>query len=79
MTGRWITITRGLRYGQTRQFLVPTGPYRIYLRSRGNVLLNIDGVDLQAGRRYAAYALGKVGANDEDNRLRLFLDVAASQ
>ena len=77
--GRWITITRGLRYGQTRQFLVPTGPYTIYLRSRGKVLLNISGVDLQAGRRYAAYALGKVGASDEENGLRLFLDVAASQ
>ncbi len=77
--GSWLTITRGLRYGQTRQFLVPIGPYEIYVRAHGNVLLKISGVDLMAGRRYASYVLGKVGSHDGDNRLRFFLDVAASQ
>jgi hypothetical protein len=77
--GRWVTLTRGLRYGQTRTFLVAPGPYEIFARSRGLVLKSIDGVNLQAGRRYAAYALGRVGASDSDNRFRLFLDVASSQ
>lgn len=77
--GRWVTLTRGLSYGQTRQFLVMPGPYELFVRSRGTVLKSVDGVDLQAGRRYAAYALGRVGAGDDDNKFRLFLDVASSQ
>lgn len=77
--GRWVTLTRGLRYGQTRTFLLVPGSYQLFVRSRGTVLKSIDGVDLQAGRRYAAYALGRVGASDSDNGFRLFLDVASSQ
>jgi hypothetical protein len=77
--GRWVRLASNVRYGQTRHMLVPPGPYHLYIRSgRGNVLHDITNVDLQAGRRYSAFAIGQVGSKGA-NSFRVMLDPAASQ
>lgn len=77
--GRWIRLASRVRYGQTRHMLVPPGPYHLYIRSgAGNVLHDITNVDLQAGRRYSAFAIGQVGAKGA-NAFRVMLDPASSQ
>jgi hypothetical protein len=59
--------------------LVPPSPYTLYVRAGArNVLTDITSVDLQAGRRYSAFAIGQPGAKGE-NAFRVMLDPAASQ
>ncbi|HEX8235723.1 MAG TPA: DUF4397 domain-containing protein [Abditibacteriaceae bacterium] len=77
--GRWLRLASRVRYGQTRHMLVPPGPYTLYVRAgAGNVLTDITSVDLQAGRRYSAFAIGQPRAKGE-NAFRVMLDPAASQ
>jgi hypothetical protein len=77
--GRWVTLLRGLRYGQTRTLLVSPTKATLYLRSGGYVVHTIPGVELQAGRRYSAFAFGRVGARGDDHKFQVFLDPSASQ
>jgi hypothetical protein len=77
--GRWFTLVRGLRYGQTRTLLVRPTDATLYVRARGNTIHTIGDVELQAGRRYSAFAFGRVGAKGDDKKFQVFLDPSASQ
>jgi hypothetical protein len=77
-TGRVATLTRGLRFGQVRSVLVPAGSYTMQIRAGGRTIETVRGLGIQAPRRYAAFARGRVGASG-DNAFRVDVNVAASQ
>ena len=76
-TGRAIRIFSRLRFGQSRAAFVPAVPMTIQVRSNGRILKTITGVTPHAGRRYAAFAIGRVF--QEPDTFIVLLDVSASQ
>lgn len=76
-TGRTYRLFSRLRYGQTRAAFVPAVPLTIRLRANGRTIKTITGVHPRAGRRYAAFAIGQMGARVDP--FRVLLDVSASQ
>lgn len=72
------TLVRRLRYGQTRAVLVPPGPTTLQVRSGGHVLYTLPSGELQGGRRYSAFAIGRLGRTREQ-AFRVLLDVSSSQ
>lgn len=72
--GNTYRIARRLRYGQARAIAVPAVAMTIRLVSNGRTLNTMNGVHPRAGRKYAAYALGRPGVN-----FKTMIDVTASQ
>jgi hypothetical protein len=56
-------ITRGVRYGQAKTATTQALPQSLRLLSRGRTLKTITGAEPRAGRKYAAYAIGRVERN----------------
>lgn len=73
-TGRTYRLFSRLRYGQIRAAYVPAVPMTIRLRSNGVTLKTLEGIEPRAGRKYAAYAIGRAGRD-----FQVLLDVTASQ
>lgn len=75
---RVLPLVRRLRYGQTRAVLVPPGPTTIQLRSGRRVIYTLPPGELQGGRRYSAFAIGRVDRTGPQ-AFRVLLDVSSSQ
>jgi hypothetical protein len=72
--GRIIPLIRNIRYGQVRSANIPAIPMTVRLVRQGAILKTLTGASPRAGRKYAAYAIGRPARN-----FRLLLDVTASQ
>jgi hypothetical protein len=72
--GDIIPLVRNVRYGTSRAASIPAIPMTVRLVRNGRILKTVTGVDPRAGRKYAAYAIGRPARN-----FRLLLDVTASQ
>lgn len=72
--GRIVPLIRNIRYGQVRRANIPAVPMTVRLVRNGAILKTLTGASPRAGRKYAAYAIGRPSRN-----FRLLLDVTASQ
>jgi hypothetical protein len=72
--GHIIPLIRNVRYGQVKRASSPASPMTIRLMRRGRIIKTLTGVEPRAGRKYAAYGIGRPSRN-----FRLLLDVTASQ
>ncbi len=73
-TGRSYLLLRKLGYGHMRAANVPAVPMTITLRYRGGILKTVPNVEPRAGRKYSAYAIGRIGQN-----FQVLLEPSASQ
>lgn len=72
--GDMMYITRGVRYGLAKKAVTQALPQSLRLLSRGRTLKTITDAEPRAGRKYAAYAIGRVERN-----YRVMLVTAGSQ
>lgn len=72
--GRIMPLIRHIRYGQARRANIPAIPMTVRLVRNGAILKTLTGASPRAGRKYAAYAIGRPSRN-----FKLLLDVTASQ
>jgi Domain of unknown function (DUF4397) len=71
--GRILSLIRNVRYGQAKSANIPAIPMTVRLVRNGHILKTLTGVRPLAGRRYAAYALGRPSRN-----FKLLLDPTGS-
>lgn len=76
--GRVLRLFRHLRFGQTRAVLAPPGPATIQVRAGGRVIRTLPPGELQGGRRYSAFAIGRIGRAGPQ-AFRVLLNVSSSQ
>jgi hypothetical protein len=72
--GDMLRIARGVRFGQGRAAITPALPQSLRLLAGSRTLKTITGAEPRAGRKYAAYAVGRVERN-----YKVMLVNAASQ
>ena len=73
-TGRTYRIVSSIAYGQIKASYVPAVPMTLRLVANGRTIRTLTGVAPRAGRKYAAYVMGRINNNFVVN-----LDVTASQ
>ena len=72
--GRILRIVNNVSYGQGKSGNIPATALSVRLVRNGRILQTITGVSPRAGRKYAAYAIGRPSRN-----FRVLLDKTASQ
>jgi hypothetical protein len=72
--GRVYRLFRRLRYGQTRAVYIPAVPMTFTFKVNGRTVKTVPGEEPRAGRKYAAYIIGRYGQS-----FRVQTDVTASQ